>query len=549
MDSNYLNNITDFLYKYKTQLLVLSIVIIIIYFAFWDDDLLESKDDKYFPSITATKEQMDKMNVYQEGKCPGTLPVKIDLGDDQNPVETCALYAKGKGWNKFGVKGGVCTTGEGTVSDVCPVGIKYYDWKEKLEEINDNNYVIKVVKKSNENKVSVAMFDKVNFDGKKFTLDEGKYPSLEKISFDINNVKSFLLPPMTVIRLFSEPNFKGKTLKLVNPTGFVNEDNDNLLDKWKNAISSVEISKFSNENVKPYATLFPEENLQGDSRHLGAGEYSVSDFLSMDIRDGDIKTFEVGPYSVVELYADSEFHERLVRVVNPSEYVKKWKKTIKNDVNSAKVMSYQFYKQKARDGVANVEAFFNINKKSYKTDLEEGEYDDLKGRIYRVTVSPNTIVLFKKRVGKDEIFINPSGGKLVQRLCDIDCENIENAKIVRYDEYYKSNDKYVTVYEYPDYNADRNGFEVRLLKGVYGLNDLKRLGIREPIDSLKVGPGTKVTLQTDTKGKPDKTLNNRNSDTTMLVRTLNLNEVVGYEKVTKPVFHNWYGTISKIVVQ
>lgn len=541
---NFLNNITNLLDKYKTQLLILSIIIIVLYFSFSGyDSVIRSEDDKYIIPISATNEEMDEMKVYNENKCQGEMPVKLNLSKDDSPLETCALYAKGKGWKYFNLNNGICATGQGIINKTCKKGTKSYHWSKNksVPKVSDNIIVIK-----QGSKLTIPMFDQPNFGGVEYKLDEGKYPKVDNLGFDINNIKSFLLPPMSVLKIYTHNNFQGRLLKLVNPTGFVNDKNINLLDIWKKNIGSVEIAKYSMNKVKPYLNLYSECNFKGNVRHLGEGEFSVSDLMSLDIREDDIKSFEVGPYAVAELFVDDSFRQRLVRVVNSTEYKKKWNKCLDKQIRSIKIIPFEFYKSKVLAGVPCIESFHNLNQKSYKIDLEEGEYNDLKGTIYKLIVAPNSVVLFKKAKGKDEIFVNQSKNR-INRICDIDCADVEFCKIVRYDEYHKSDDKYVIVYEYPDYNSEKDGFEVKLSAGNYTMDDLKKMGVRDPISSLKISPLTKVILHSTEKDY-DQLFDNNDSNYHKMIRNLNVNEIIGYEKMTKPIFHNWWGKISSIEV-
>jgi hypothetical protein len=548
INSISLVSIKNLLDKYKTQLLITSIIIIILYFSL-DNKFIDK--DRYFIDDSAKQEYLDKMKVYKNFGCKkeSDLPVQLNLSKDDEPLETCSLYAKGKGWS-------ICSTcpitknkiNYGTCSKDSKV--KLYNWLEKPSQFKKENVDKKIVIPK-VNKSHVVMYTDSNFKGSEYKLEEGKYPYNKDIQFDINTIRSIKVNPMMSIKIYSKENFQGKTIKLVNPTEFIDDSNYNFYNKWKNEIGSIEIIKYNIDTMKPYVILYDncEKNKGfGEFKNLREGEYSSTDLASMDIRDDDIKFIEVGPYTVVEVYADSEFSYRITRIVNSTDYIKKLPKCIDKQVNSIKVKSYDSYIQNVIDGIPNIELFHNINNKTYKIDLEEGEYNDLKGQITKMTISPNTIVLFKKNVGKDKIFTNNSSNKTIDQLCDIDCDDLVSTKIVRYDEFNKSTDKYVILYEHPDYNSENDGYEIKLTTGRYTIDQLKKMGVRDPISSLKISPLTNVTLHDGNFNGTKKLYENNDQNYHKMVRSLNINEIIGYKKSNKPIYHNWNDVMSSIEI-
>ena len=205
-------------------------------------------------------------------------------------------------------------------------------------------------------------------------------------------------------------------------------------------------------------------------------------------------------------------------------------------------------------------AYHKINGNNYKIDLEEGEYDDLKGNIISLDISSNTIVLFINKEGKDQVFINSnqdnknnknkSDQGIVNKTCNINCNNLILVKIVRYDEYKKSNNKYIIVYQYPDYNFNKNdGFEVKLYVGKYTSNELKKLGINDSISSIRISPNMRLTIYDEDNFKGIyKTIIN-NSSSHKMIRSTNINETIGYKNNGMPIYHNWKDNIVSLNIE
>ena len=343
-----------------TLIFILAIFLFLIFHIVENREEFDNNDKKDNQHNQNNQEDMSIMkNIKNLGcyrdKGYSLMPDKVDFRIDDNAVEACALYAKGKGWKTFGVQNdGVCTTGSmkpgsepdykklGSCSD-CPEGgrgskgiINIYQWiieeeapgapgapgapegEEKPKPKLSNKYA--------------TFYSECDFKGTKLKIPLGEYNKV--VNNQVLSAASIKTGPRTVVEIYSEPDFKGKKWKIVN-SGCVEDESHECFDKrWNYPIGSIKILSYDDIISKPYATLCTEPNCEGMRLMVPAGKYSIADMNSMEINCSIIKSITLSPYTSIEFYTGENFDGKMLLVTNDKGKVERINQCINEDIKS-----------------------------------------------------------------------------------------------------------------------------------------------------------------------------------------------------------------------